>query len=300
MSCSFEFFVAGASMSGAEILCERLAGHPDVYLPESQDESCLLAESDEESAAGLQVLLDRARTESARGLACRALASRGGEEARETVSRRHPGARVILVVRDPIDRAESVYRERHTIGTDDGIQCPFDLGAALRRFPGLVEGSAYASISESLRRCFGADQIHVVLREELCADPAQVVAGCLAFLGVGAAAGSDSGQPDAVPIVESPMYYDSDRLRSMRDAKQHPELAASLALLTVEIQDQFLPELGLRLRFGDEACVWQSEDEAYVVEALHQEIERFLSWIGRPPECWPRFAAARRACGYGE
>jgi hypothetical protein len=114
-----------------------------------------------------------------------------------------PGARIIALLRDPVSRTHSHWKERRRSDAE-----PLDFEEALAAEPGRLAGErerlvqdpgyvsyaweqqSYALQSEyapALRRwvdLFGADRIHVALSEEYYADPVRVLADVDEFLGV--------------------------------------------------------------------------------------------------------------------
>lgn len=170
------FFVVGAGRAGTTSLWHYLRQHPDVFMPAMKEthffsdwkpgfQPIVTSEKD------YLKLFQRAGSARAVGeatpsyLRARPVAGR--------IKAAVPDARIIILVRHPIDRAWSSYwharryaRERRPFGEvleeglrDPSVQVPF------------IVGSLYA---ESVRRyldLFGGDQVLVLVFEEFVADP---------------------------------------------------------------------------------------------------------------------------------
>lgn len=89
-----------------------------------------------------------------------------------------PEARLVYVIRHPVDRLVSQYVHEWT---ENRIREPID--RAVERHPELVDYSRYAWQLEPYLDTFGAERIHVVLFEELVADPQRELERVCRFLG---------------------------------------------------------------------------------------------------------------------
>jgi hypothetical protein len=91
----------------------------------------------------------------------------------------NPEARIIYVVRDPVERLLSHYRWNvYTLNED------LPLVTAIERREEYLTRSDYAMQWEPYLDAFGADQTRVVVLEEMQADPRKTIAGLLEWLGV--------------------------------------------------------------------------------------------------------------------
>jgi hypothetical protein len=110
-------------------------------------------------------------------------------EAHVRISRTVPDARLIAVVRDPVDRAYSNW----THAWCDGYEPVADFVAATELEPEriergwapfwrYVEVGRYGEQLEHLYRHFSRDQVHVIRYRELAEDPAATLGGIATFL----------------------------------------------------------------------------------------------------------------------
>ncbi len=94
----------------------------------------------------------------------------------------NPDAKLLLALRDPVDRAYSHHRHEYARGRlpEDRL----DFWAALSRNPSYVDLGLYAKHLSRWLRCFPRDQIHVVFYEQVASDPAAVLERAFRFAGV--------------------------------------------------------------------------------------------------------------------
>jgi hypothetical protein len=196
-----DFYLVGAPKAGTTSLYQYLAGHPDVFLPARKE--LWLFGSDLEirnrrrwSADDLPELYRDAPAGACRGLAyVWYLYSR---EAAADIAAVRPDGRILIVLRDPVAALHALHSEFVYDGNEDIA----DFGAALaaesdrcagRRIPaeahfpaGLCYRSSvrYAEQVERYLDRFGAEHVHVVLFDDLVADPERTGSQLLSFLGL--------------------------------------------------------------------------------------------------------------------
>ena len=100
----------------------------------------------------------------------------------ERVARYMPGARILLSLRDPVERALSNHRHEVREGHLRGRDLSFETG--LGNNPMYVEQGLYATHLKNWLRHFPREQILVVLMEDVAADPRAVSRVVYAFVGV--------------------------------------------------------------------------------------------------------------------
>lgn len=102
----------------------------------------------------------------------------------ERVHRYIPDARIILALRDPVQRALSNHRHEVRVGHLSGPDFSFECGLANN--PMYVEQGRYATHLRRWLRWFSAEQILVVLQEDIDSDPMKVARAVYDFVGVDA------------------------------------------------------------------------------------------------------------------
>jgi len=200
-----DFLVVGAGRSGTTSLHHYLRQHPQVFVPPRKAPSFFYAVDAPEATDPLRRLETRAtfvRDEDA----YRALFE-GAEGARavgevspaylaalrvpDRIARSLPDARIIAILRNPIDRVVSRYVARRR----DGLEQAIDLETVVER-----EGRPWAPIEDAagtyvaagfvshvLERyleLFPREQVRLYLYEELASDAASLLRDLFAFLGV--------------------------------------------------------------------------------------------------------------------
>lgn len=104
---------------------------------------------------------------------------------RDAPARAHaynPDFRIIVALRDPVERAYSNHLHDVRLGHYSGQDLSFEAGLANN--PMYVEQSRYATHLSRWTKYFPSKQIHVLLQEEIRSDPRGAARGLYAFLGV--------------------------------------------------------------------------------------------------------------------
>ena len=196
-----------------------------------------------------------------------------------------PQARYVFVVRDPVARIESAFREFHHSGPRYGINAPFMLSDAMRELPEIVADSCYAERLDVVRRHVPRGRLKIIFHEDLLDDPQAVVTSVYRFLALDP---ERDPPPSAMPAlnVGERKRHDTALLRRMR--ADHP-LGRSLARLSFRTQERILTPLRLRREFVT-PVVW---DPAAVAEVRHRVIPdaaRFAAEYGVARRGWRRLA----------
>ena len=211
MKQSLDFVVVGAQKSGTTTLFEYLRRHPDVYLPPGKEVPFF---SDDEAWEGGWELYVRRYFATARddeewgsvtpqymyGTLSRtradlATAERPERLVPERIASHSPGARIVAILRDPVERAYSHYRmevmreveQRSFAEAVDDLLEPEQLEQSRRRFS---ETEAYVTNGEFGRilapyvELFGSERVLVCFAADLADDPATTVESVARFIGV--------------------------------------------------------------------------------------------------------------------
>jgi hypothetical protein len=178
------FLIAGVAKAGTTSMAAHLAEHPAVFMSETKE----LHFFDQHYDRGVEWYTAQfAAADGARvvGEATPTYLTR--PHALERMARLLPDARILVMLRDPVDRAHSLYWwQEHFDGPDfaDAARAEMrgePLGTPPRRFLG---DSMYAPGLRQLYGLYPRESVHVVLLEELSADPAATFAGVCRFLEV--------------------------------------------------------------------------------------------------------------------
>jgi Sulfotransferase family len=170
------FLYIGTSKAGSTWLFNALAVHPDVFLASSKG----LYYFDQHFDNGRDWYLARfadAGDHPAVGEISHSYLS--SPDAAPRIADLNPEMRLLVCLREPVDRAFSDYLDLVKNAQFDG---PFDV--ALDRYPRLLDRGRYATHLRRYRELFPAHQIHVQLFDELRADPQAYADAVFDFLQV--------------------------------------------------------------------------------------------------------------------
>jgi hypothetical protein len=178
------FLVIGATKSGTTALHDYLRQHPQIFMPDLKEPRFFLYDGTEASArfpvrslAEYEALFAPATTETALGEATpQYLTSWAAmDRIRETL----PDVRLIAALRDPAERAFSIYlmnlRNRGRNRETPFLEALAD-DANLRR--------GYARHLGRWRELFGAERLRIVLFEDIVRDAVATTQGLYGYLGV--------------------------------------------------------------------------------------------------------------------
>lgn len=171
-----DFLYVGTSKAGSTWLFNALALHPDVYLASSKG----LYYFDHHYENGRDWYLQQfeaAGAERAVGEISHSYLS--SEPAAGRIAELNPAMRLLVCLREPVDRAFSDYLDLVKNGQHDG-----SFETALERFPRLVDRGRYATHLQRYVDRFPREQLHVSLFDDLGADAQAYADDVFAFLGV--------------------------------------------------------------------------------------------------------------------
>jgi hypothetical protein len=196
-----DFIVVGAQKAGTTSLWQYLRGHPRLFLPRGKEAPFFIFRSSARpgefdafmhrnfAGAPVAALLGKVTPDYMLG--------RGEldvEMVVERIAQALPEVKIVVLLRDPIERAISNYtmearRRQESRSVDDALEESLDekaLATARARptFTNsyVVQGE-YGRILEVFRTRFKADQILVEQSRDLAADPGAVIDRTLSFLG---------------------------------------------------------------------------------------------------------------------
>jgi len=178
------FLVIGATKSGTTALYEYLRQHPAVFMPALKEPRFFLYDGTEASARfPVRSLEDYAALfAEAGGATARGEATPQYLTAWEVVDRVHatlPGVRLIAALRDPAERAFSIYL-MNLRNRGHNRERPF--AEALGDDVNLRRG--YASHLARWSARFGAERLRIVLFEDIVRDAVATTQGLYGYLGV--------------------------------------------------------------------------------------------------------------------
>lgn len=189
------FFILGVPKAGTSSLYEYLAQHPEIYMspvkeprffsydrnnPE-QKKSSLLRIKD---LSGYEALFDGVNNEMAIGEASPGYLT--SDFAAEKIYALLPQAKLIAILRNPIDRAYSAYQMEVRAGKEARSVEEVLISDSII----VQRGKYYQGIKNYIDR-FGKASLHIILFEDLLNEPSSVIKGIFQHLGV-----DDTFSPD--------------------------------------------------------------------------------------------------------
>jgi hypothetical protein len=203
-----DFFIVGAPRCGTTFMYEYLNQNPQIYMSPVKEPQHFATDLDSGSYLdSLTFLRDRnkylALFEAARPDQLTGEASTWylySEDAAANIKAANPDARIIIMLRDPVEMLYSLHGRRLYGGSEDLARFEEALAAEAdrkngRRIPPRARNvkalyyrdvGRYSGQVERYLERFGSSAVHIVIFEEFRADPATAYRGVLEFLGVDA------------------------------------------------------------------------------------------------------------------
>jgi hypothetical protein len=203
-----DFFLVGAPKSGTTAMFEYLGRHPDVFVPRKKEPTYFARDLDEGTAAGRRYFvrdLDRYLElfEGWRGEQRIGEASVWylySEAAAAGIKEFSPEARIIVMLRSPVEMMHALHSQRLASGAEDIAGFAEALAAESDRAEGrripknafVTKGLLYrqvASYSRQVERyfeTFGRERVHVLVFEEFTRDTPAAYRTVCEFLGIDA------------------------------------------------------------------------------------------------------------------
>jgi hypothetical protein len=169
------FLYVGTSKAGSTWLFSVLATHPDVQLADSKG----LYYFDHHFDRGREWYLSHFAGADRTAVGEISHSYLSSAEAPSRIAALDPGMRLLVCLREPVDRAFSDYLDLVKNQRFDG---PFE--AALEEFPSLLDRGRYATHLRRYLAVFPREQIHVGLFDDLKSDPQAYADGVFDFLRV--------------------------------------------------------------------------------------------------------------------
>jgi hypothetical protein len=287
-----DFMVPGFSKCGTTSLCDLLAGHPDIYIPEAKESNIFAYEDYADRWGDYRGFFKDVGNQKMVGEGGTFYTgARSEEQARIAILHHYPNIKLIFIARDPLDRLESSFREFHHSGAKYGLEVPLDFDEALVAVPNLLDDTQYWSRLNNYLNYMDSKNIHIVFLEDLTKNAPAEMKKCFQFLGVAGKEATNATTPQL--NRGSSKYYDSKFLRYLR---HNALLVEPMRSLGVERQHSIGKAIGLRRKFSG-PVEWKSSSVARVVSKLQREVEQFLGYANKPQDYWSRFAEAVKQSG---
>jgi len=159
-----------------------------------------------------------------------------------------PNARIIYMVRHPLDRMESAYVE-HVCTADSRVFS--SINEAVREMPMILDSSRYGEVFDAYRQKFDESRIKIVWFEEYVANTMAVFQEVCRFLGI-----DDKVKPDL------------ERERTNSRERAATRMAA-------------IGRPGIQVK-----TTWDDATRRWVIDQLRDDNCRFLDYFGKPRNYW--------------
>jgi hypothetical protein len=278
------FLYVGPDKAGSSWLHETLIKHPDVYLTPAKD----LYFFDRYYDRGVEWYAAQfrdARGEEVVGEVCQdyLFHPEAAVRIRDTLG---PGVRVMVSLRDPVERAWSsyLYMRKHGIG-------PGSFAEALHSRPELLEHGRYATGLDRFLELFPREQVHVALFDDLARDPQGFIDAVTDFLGVDPLPLGDEDRVARLPAARARSVRLAHAVRRSADwVREHDG-----ASLVGRVKRSRLVHRALYAPIDRQAVRPDADDVATVRAALTPEIESLEATLGlRLRETWGWLPASLR------
>lgn len=199
-----DFLIPGVGKSGTSSLYEYLRAHPEIYMTPRKEPGFFNWDGEEFAQRGpVDERLYLAATRTIEEYQALFLGRQGervageatpnylyNERAAERAHRRYPDLKLVIILRDPVERLYSHYLHMRRMGDE-----PLSLTSALKAEPlrrARGYGPSYHYLSQGFYRAqierfigrFGRERTRVLLFDDLTRDPVSAVQSIYAFLGV--------------------------------------------------------------------------------------------------------------------
>lgn len=264
-----DFLYIGTSKAGSTWLFNVLAQHPDVFLASNKG----LYYFDAHFDRGREWYLEQFRDAGDKACGEVSHSYLSSPEAAPRIADLVPGVRLLVCLREPVDRAFSDYLDLRKNQEFDG---PFD--AALERYPRLLDRGRYATHLRRYLDTFPRDQLLVQLFDDLKADPQAYADRAFDFLGVPRVV-----LPPADLRSRMPAGVPRSRVAAST-AKSASQLVKRVGLrrLRSRVKRSAAVRQALYRPYADDRPVLDAETEARLREGFAQEVAELDSLLGEP------------------
>ncbi len=201
-----------------------------------------------------------------------------GAQTRERIARDIPGCKIICTLRDPVERTYSHYRKMR-----EGEYFSGTFEECLQKRPGMLNWSKYASQVREWRRLFRAENVLVLIQDDLKSNPQDYLNQVCDFIQIPRIQLANSASQDkmvnAIPsLPRNPRIARSARI--VRDRLQKHGYYGAVKLLKGTVLRNFL--------FGGGPAFepLRAETDARLREIFRSEVEALEDMLGRDLSAW--------------
>ena len=179
-----QFLGIGPTKTATTWLFECLRQHPQVFLPAAKETQFFARRAYTDDLTEYHTFFEEARDAKAVGeISPRYFAS---PDAPQRIKRHLPAVKLIITLRDPVERLESEYWHLRRMSVGDAARdVPAQLEDALQTHAdALIEPSLYAKHLKRWLEHFPQAQVHIIFGEDVRSQPESVIRSVYEYLGV--------------------------------------------------------------------------------------------------------------------
>ncbi len=265
------YLVIGAMRSGTTSLARYLGGHPEVFMAEKKE----LHFFDTEFERGVDWYRAQLTPIGGEHVVGEATPHYLYDEASAPrITSVVPNAKLMAILRDPVERAYSHYWQKVSYGRESrsfaeavaAEPARISAGESERRLFSYVDRGRYLTQIERYSKCCGRDQLHVLLFEDLRDRPVETFASICRFLGVDPRL--------APPTVGTAINgFVAFRSRWLRNATKRAPSRVRDAIGKLNAGDERYPPMDVAVRGRLQA-------------QYREDNERLAAWLGRDLHEW--------------
>lgn len=270
------YLVIGAQKSATSSVCDLLSRHPDVFMTDPKEpyffsnaevwsKGFPWYESLFEGAEGRTAIGEGSTTYSQEHLF---------PEAAPRIAKHLPGARLIYIVRHPLERIQSLWMHYSAKGGRESNP----LGVAVRERPEYIDNTLYRKQIDLHRAHFPDDRILVLFFEDFRRDPEGVMRRVFGFLGVDPEVELEDA--DKPRHVSAEGRVDTAMLRPLR---RLPGFGLLRDIAPTGLRERVRGVLKKPIQGRPE---WDDESRRWVLEQLADDNREFLRRYGKPDDFW--------------
>jgi len=194
-------------------------------------------------------------------------------EAANRVKQHAPQCKIIIGVRNPIEKTYSVFRHYHSLG-----ELPSDFDRAIQQSPRLIECGHYQDHCQTWIDLFGRDNVMLLLHDDIIQEPQRCLLQVTEFLGISA---SEVSNPDRV-VNSGGTPFSPTLVRTLEI------FARSLRSLRMHRIVNFGKKLGLKkLYSGGKALPKLTQQQRnFLTTTFAEDIKWLEQYLGRDLSHW--------------